>query len=317
MRAIDRLTFVIPVFNEGDNIPSLYNEYKDLWISYDAGVLFVNDGSADNTLEEIQLLNSQDERVGYISLSRNFGKEQSLAAGFSIVPDNHTIMVIDGDGQHTAEATEKLLQAYCSQNEYEIIFGVRDSRAYQSMIDRAFSKAFYKVLNSLSENEVNSRHGDFFVASPKVLYEFKKLKDSKLFWKGIYSWVGFKKADVAIDIADRVSGKSKFNFKAKLSLAFNSILWTSFVPLHLITYLGLTIFMFSALFGVYLVLEFLFKGVTTPGYYTLALIQTMLGGIILLSLGVIARYLALVIDNTSTKSPYIIDSNQVLPSTFK
>jgi len=307
------LTFVIAVFNEQDALPELVRAYGELWEKTGASVLFVNDGSTDTTLLKLRDLASTHAHIGYIDLSRNFGKEQALAAGISAVPAGHNIIVMDGDGQHTPAATQALMDAMAPDTGADIVFGVREARDYQGFADRFMSKAFYKLTNSLLRAPLDARLGDFFMARAEVVDTLKSFAGTKLFWKGIYNYIGFNRLEVPIEIAKRESGASKFSFFKRLALAIDGIVWLSKTPLYIISILGLFISLFSFGFGTYIISKWLITGVAVPGFYTIIVLQAFGVGIIMLSLGVMALYLSVIFDNTSRKPGFILSPRSSLP----
>jgi len=307
------ITFVIAVYNEEDSIPHLMEMYDSLWSKLNANVLFVNDGSNDNTLASLRSYAQKSTKIGYVNLSRNFGKEQAIAAGLSQVPDDQNVVIIDGDGQHTPEAVSKLIEHMEADPALDIVFGVRETREYQGFLDRTFSKGFYSVINLMLSHPLDNRLGDFFLAKSSILPALKMFRDSKLFWKGIYSWVGFNRAVVPVTIEDRREGKSKFSFFKKLALAIDGVVWLTKVPLYAISILGLVIASISFLFALWFVGQWFLTGVSVPGFYTLAVMQAFVAGVMMLSLGVIALYMAVIFENTSSKPGFLLSSENKKP----
>ncbi len=307
------LTFLISVYNEEDALPGLVENFSALWARTGAHVLFVNDGSTDTTLLKLEALARGNPRIGYIDLSRNFGKEQALAAGMSAIPSGQNVIVMDGDGQHTAKAAGALLAAADQSENTDIVFGVRKERLYQGFIDRTLSNAFYKVANSLLRSPLDPRLGDFFFARAHVVDTLKAFAGSKLFWKGVYSYIGYERAEVPIDIAEREAGQSKFSLFRRLGLAIDGIVWLSKTPLHIISFLGLLISALSFGFAAFIVVQWLLTGVAVPGFYTIIVLQSFGVGIIMLSLGIMALYLSVVFENTSQKPGFILSRRSRLP----
>jgi len=303
---MNALTFAIPVFNEADNLDQLTSDFAPLWEEHDAIVVFVNDGSSDGTLAELERLSKEHPRVGYISLSRNFGKEQALAAGLGAVQSGSDVVVMDGDGQHTPEAVRKLIVAAKMQPESDIFFASRQDRRYQGWAERFFSRAFYRLINLAVPVPLDERVGDFFYARSHVVAKLKVFNDKSLFWKGIYHWVGYDRAYVDVVIKNRSAGASKFSFFKKLKLMVDAVVWLTKLPLQLISLLGFTMFFLSFIFLSWMMFQWMVFGVSVPGFYTLAIIQSMTAGIVTFSLGVIALYMAAIFDNTSTKPNFIV-----------
>lgn len=308
-----KLIFVIAVYNEEKSLPGLVEAYEKLWEDTNARVLFVNDGSTDGTLFELESISKKNDHIGYIDLSRNFGKEQALSAGMSMVPAGHDVIVIDGDGQHTPTATQVLINEMQRDMNVDIAFGIRAGRQYQRGLEKLFSKAFYKVINMMLKRPLDDRLGDFFYARAEIVETLKSFGDSKIFWKGVYNYIGYNRLKIPVDIAPRGEGDSKYSFIKRLSLAIDGIVWLSKSPLHLISILGALFSTMSFGFGLYIILKWLLTGISVPGFYTIVVLQTLGVGIIMLSLGVIALYLEVIFENTSRKPSFIISPRQSLP----
>ena len=307
------LTFIIAVYNEEISLPGLVDAFEALWKKTGANVLFVNDGSTDGTLIALETLSQKFPRIGYIDLSRNFGKEQALAAGMSIVPPGHDVIVMDGDGQHTPQATQSLIAAIKADPAADIAFGIRAGRNYQSGFEKLFSKAFYKFTNMLLKRPLDDRLGDFFYARAGIVDTLKSFGDSKIFWKGVYNYIGYSRLEVPVDIAPRRAGKTKYPVFKRLSLAVDGIVWLSKAPLHIISILGVLISFLSFAFGFYIIAKWLLTGVAVPGFYTIIVLQAFGVGIVMLSLGVMALYLEVIFENTSKKPSFILTPRQNLP----
>jgi len=284
-----------------------------MWTELEAYVLFVNDGSKDDTLAVVQDYVKKVPNLGYVNLSRNFGKEQAIAAGLSVVPSNQNVIIMDGDGQHTPEAVSKLIAEMENDKTIDIAFGVRETRKYQGWLDRSLSKVFYKLVNMVLAQPLNDQLGDFFLARSTVLPTLKSFKDSKLFWKGIYSWIGFNRSIVPITIKDRQEGTSKFSFLKKFALAIDGVVSLTKFPLHLISILGVVISVSSFILGLWFIGKWMITGISVPGFYTIIVLQSFIGGIIMLSLGIIALYLAVIFENTSSKPGFLLSPSANLP----
>lgn len=308
-----KTTFLIAAYNEEDALPSMVESFLPFWKESDARVLFVNDGSIDGTLEILRNLSKTHDFIGYLELSRNFGKEQAIAAGLSVLPDDRSLVIMDADGQHSLNDVKRLLEHLKANEHLDIVFGVRQSREYQNPIDRFFSNAFYKLTNSMVSTPLDGRLGDFFVASSNILPALKSFQDSRLFWKGVYSWIGFKRDVLPITIEDRAGGKSKFNLWKRVRLAIDGVIWLTKAPLFIFAMIGLLMAASSFFVAVYFLLQYLFVGIIVPGFYTIAVLQAFVGGMIMLSLGVISLYLSVIFENTSSRPAFIISPRSELP----
>jgi len=308
-----KATYLIAAYNEQDALPSMIESFLTFWKETDARVLFVNDGSTDGTLKLLRNLSSKHDFIGFIELSRNFGKEQAIAAGLSVIPDNRGLIVMDADGQHSLTDVKRLIAHIKTNDDIDIVFGVRENRDYQSRLDRFFSKYFYKLTNSMVSTPLDSRLGDFFVATESILPALKGFKDRRLFWKGIYSWIGFNRDVLPITIEERVGGSSKFNLLRRLRLAVDGVIWLTKAPLFIFAIIGLLMAATSFFFGLFFLVQYLLIGVKVPGFYTIAVLQAFVGGMIMLSLGVISLYLSVIFENTSSRPGFIVSPRSELP----
>lgn len=308
-----KATFLIAAYNEADALPEMVRSFLPYWQETDARIVFVDDGSTDTTLDLLEALAAEHSFIGYVQLSRNFGKEQAIAAGLSQLTDDRALVVMDADGQHSLEDVKRMAAHLNSNADLDIVFGVRDNRDYQGKLDRGLSKLFYKLTNAMISTPLDSRLGDFFIARHTIIPALKGFKDRRLFWKGIYSWIGFKRDVLAITIEDRAGGHSKFNFMRRLRLGVDGIIWLTKAPLYFFAVFGLLMAATSFLVGLYFVIQYLFVGVTVPGFYTIAVLQAFVGGMIMLSLGVISLYLSVIFENTSSRPGYIVSPRSRLP----
>jgi len=308
------LTFIIAVYNEESALQGLVDSYGELWKETKASVLFVNDGSTDGTLILLETLARNYAHIGYIDLSRNFGKEQALAAGMSLVPEGHDVIVMDGDGQHTPTATQALIDAIKTDESADIVFGIRSGRSYQSIFEKLFATTFYKLINTILKRPLDDKLGDFFYARSDVVDTLKTFADSKLFWKGVYNYIGYNRLEIPIEIALRESGRSKYSFFKRVGLAIDGIVWLSKAPLHIISILGLLISFLSFSFGLYIIAKWLITGAAVPGFYTSIVLEVFGVGIIMLSLGILALYLEVIFENTSKKPSFILSPRRRLPN---
>ncbi len=311
------LCFVIPVLNEARALPGLVESLRPVLDERNARVLFVDDGSTDETIHVLRGLRDHDPRIGHIRLSRNFGKEQALSAGLKAVPDGHSVLVMDGDGQHTPEAVRTLLNEADAQPAAQLVFGVRRDRDYQSGLERGLSRLFYRMAAIGARQSMDPRTGDFFYARASAADVLRRFEGAHLVWKGVYGFVGLERRTVEIDIAPRGDGRSRIGMAARLGLAIRAMVWTSKAPLHLISLTGLLISAVAFLTGLYSIGEYFVTGVTAPGFYTLVVTQSLIGGMILLSLGVIAQYLAAILDNTSARPSVIVADETGMPEFHK
>ncbi len=300
-----RVSIIIPCFNEEHNIRPLYSALCQLFESeaqYDWEVLMINDGSQDNTLAEIKYLRSEDRRICYIDLSRNFGKENAMLAGFDHVSGD-CAAIIDADLQHPPLVISKMLRLW--EEGFEDIYARRQTRGKESFLRHHFTKLYYKILQKMADTEVLTNVGDFRLLDRKCIDALKQLRETQRYTKGMYCWVGFKKHEVLFEQGDRVAGESSFNMSRLFGLAMDGITSFTTAPLRIATVLGLVVSLVAFSFMCYVLITTLIWGDPVQGYPTLMTVVLFLGGVQLLSLGIIGEYLGRIFHETKNRPVYI------------
>lgn len=299
------LVFLIPVFNEGMNLDHLVASFSPLWEETSAKVIFVDDGSIDDTLIRLKELREKNPRIHYVELTRNFGKDQAMSAGLQHVPDEANLIVMDGDGQHTPQAVRSLLKAFANAD-HDIVFGLRRDRKYQSRRERMFAKLLFWFLSFEKRISVNERVSDFFVANGRYVNSLRKIGGHRNFWKGNYAYLGYKSGSVEIDIEKRFAGQSKFKFRNQVSLALDGIVNVTKFPLRMIGVLGVVLCLLSLAYICVIFYEWFAYGKSTPGFYTIICVNLFIGGFLAMCIAIMAEYISLIVDQTSNKPPYIV-----------
>ena len=212
------LSFVIPVYNEADNIDHLFDQFATLWSDADNELIFINDGSQDSTLEKLRLKKQSFPNLKIVNLSRNFGKDLALSAGLSLVAQGATTIAMDGDGQHSVEAVNKIIDTLERNADLDIVFGTRVDRAHKGPFTTLATKLLYRLLNMDSSRfKIREDVGDFFVARANATDAFRTYDSQRPFWKGFYGYAGFNRAYIDIDVKPRFGGKTKFGLRNQLS----------------------------------------------------------------------------------------------------
>jgi glycosyltransferase involved in cell wall biosynthesis len=305
------LYIVIPCYNEEEVLPitapQFLAELEELTekgkISPDSRVLFVNDGSKDRTWEIITGLSQQDPRYLGISQSRNRGHQSTILAGMMEAKNHCDITItIDCDGQDDITAMEKMVDAYWDG--CEIVYGVRSSRETDTRFKRATAQGFYKLLGKMGA-EVVYNHADYRLVSARALEEFSKFKEVNLYLRGMFPLVGFKSTCVYYDRHSRVAGKSHYPLKKMLSLAFDGITSLTVKPIRLITGLGAIVALVGFIGVIWAIVEAIL-GQTVAGWASILCVVCFMGGIQLLSLGVIGEYVGKIYMETKARPRYII-----------
>jgi glycosyltransferase involved in cell wall biosynthesis len=300
------LSVVIPCKNEADNLESLFERLQltldPLGIPYE--VICVNDGSQDDTLEKLIAFHRRDPRIKVVNLSRCFGKEIALTAGLDYA-SGRAVVPIDADLQDPPELIPQMLQLW--RQGYQVVYAVRRSRQGESWLKRLTANGFYWVIEQLSQVPIPRNTGDFRLLDRQVVEAIKQLRERTRFMKGIFAWVGYRQVAIFYDRAPRFRGKSQWNYWRLWNLAIEGITSFSSWPLRVWSYLGLGISLAALLYGLFLVVRTLLFGSDVPGYASLAVMILFLGGIQLISLGVIGEYLGRVFEEVKGRPLYLVN----------
>lgn len=306
-----RLCMVIPCYNEEEVLPTtskmflheLHLLVKKGKISDESRIMFVNDGSKDTTWEIIKSLSKEDEHFIGITQSRNRGHQNAVLAGLMEAKDMFDITIsIDCDGQDDITAMEGMVDAY--HDGCEVVYGVRSSRDTDTFFKRTTAQGFYKFLNMMGA-EVVYNHADYRLISARVLEEFANFKEVNLFLRGMIPLVGFKSTSVYYERHERIAGESHYPLSKMLSLAFDGITSLSVKPIRIITWFGLLVSLLSFIGVIWAVISNL-TGHTVTGWSSTLAIMCFLGGVQLVSLGVIGEYIGKIYMEVKHRPRYII-----------
>ncbi len=301
-----KLQIIVPVFNEQEVVDIFYEKMKQILSTCGVQwtILFVDDGSSDGTVSHIEFLRHKDSRVGFISLSRNFGKEYALTAGLDHA-DADAVVVIDVDLQDPPELIPQMLQEW--QKGYDVIYATRRKREGETYLKKATASWFYKVINKMSKISIPKDTGDYRLMDIKAVRAINKLRESNRFMKGIFAWVGYKQKAIYFDRKERFAGETKFNMRKLFSFAMDGITSFSYVPLKFATWIGTAVALFSFLYGIKVILKALIFGGDPQGYPTMMVVILFLGGIQLMALGIIGEYLGRLFEENKQRPLYLID----------
>lgn len=304
------LSIVVPVFNEYQIIDRLVerlvNSANGIGVDYE--IIFVNDGSRDGSLQKLLEACAANPKLRFVSFSRNFGHQMAITAGmdYSI---GDAIVTIDGDLQDPPELIPDLYKAYKEGN--KVVYAKRLKRKGEPWLRLWAIKSFYKALARITSFEMPQNVGDFRLISRDVLVHLQKMKEHDKYIRGQIAWMGYKSAYVTYERDERVAGESKYPFKKLVQLAFNGITGFSDWPLKMATKLGFIVCIASFLLIVYALWSYFFKSEQVPGWASLIVSITFLGGVQLLSLGVIGEYISRINNNVRDRPPYIIDQTNI------
>ena len=301
-----KISILIPCYNEEKSLPLLYSELLKLMDAnqgYEWELMFVNDGSTDGTLTELQRLRQQDSRVNYVDLSRNFGKEAAMLAGFDYVTGD-CMVIIDADMQHPPTLIPEMIKWW--EQGYDDVYAKRKSRGRESWLRKRLSLLFYKILQRSSRFDVLQNVGDFRLLDRKCVNALRKMRESERYTKGMYSWIGFRKKEVEFMQGDRVAGASSWSYGRLFSLAIDGITSFTSVPLRISTVIGFIVSLLAFCYMIFVFVKALIWGDPVQGYPTLVVLILFLGGIQLLSLGIIGEYIGRIYNETKNRPDYIV-----------
>ena len=300
-----KITVLVPCHNEEENLNALYNALTGMMKAnnkYDWQILLIDDGSQDHTLEVMKALRKKDGRVAYVSLSRNFGKEAAMLAGLDYASGDCAI-VMDADLQHPVEVIPQMLSEW--EKGYDDVYARRTDRGKESWLRRKLSMAYYRLLQKLAKIDILPNVGDFRLLDRKCIDALRQLRESERYTKGLYCWIGFRKKEISFKQGDRVAGKSSFNYHKLLNLAIEGITSYTTAPLRISTVMGLIVSAVAFIYMIYVLLKTLLVGEPVHGFPTLIIVILFLGGIQLVSIGIIGEYLGLIFNETKHRAVYL------------
>ncbi len=303
------ISILIPAYNEQEVLGLLFERLGKLAEdnkNYDFEFFFVNDGSRDNTYEIIRDHAEKDVRVGYINLSRNFGKETAMLAGFDHVRGD-AMVIIDADLQDPPELIPQMIE-YWEQG-YDDVFARRRSRAGESWLKKQTSRWYYKILQNSTRIPIQIDTGDFRLLDRRCIEALKQFRESERYTKGMFSWIGYKKKELLYDRDPRAAGETKWNYSKLVNLAIDGITSFTTAPLRITTYIGTLVSLVAFIYIAYLLIRPLFGVPTVPGYASTLAVILFLGGVQLLSLGIIGEYIGRIFNETKQRPLYFVEEH--------
>lgn len=301
------ISVLIPAYNEAAVLEMLFDRLQtlaDTQKAYDFEFFFVNDGSRDATSDIIRSHAEKDHRIAYINLSRNFGKEIAMVAGFDAVRGD-AMVIIDADLQDPPELISKMI-AYWEQG-YDDVFARRRSRAGESWLKKKTSQWYYRILQSSTRIPIQIDTGDFRLLDRRCIEALKQFRESERYTKGIFSWIGYRKKEIIYDRSPRAAGETKWNYRNLINLAIDGITSFTTAPLRISTYIGTIISFVAFIYIIYLVIRPLFGVSTGSGYTSIMAVILFIGGVQLLSLGIIGEYIGRIFNETKRRPLYLIE----------
>ncbi|MEL6928554.1 MAG: glycosyltransferase family 2 protein [Cyanobacteria bacterium J06600_6] len=299
------ISIIIPLYNESASIDQLFARLtpvlQQLQSSYE--IICINDGSQDDTLERLLELNQQNQKIKIVNLSRNFGKEIALTAGIDYAR-GAAVIPIDADLQDPPELIAQLIAKW--REGYDVVYATRRSRQGDSWFKKISAQAFYRTIGRMSYVPIPPNTGDFRLLDRRVVEAIKKLPERTRFMKGLFAWVGYKQTSILFDREPRFSGKTTWNYWKLWNFALDGIISFSFLPLKVWSYIGISISFVSLIYALMLVIRTLVFGVDVPGYASLMVAILFLGGIQLITLGVLGEYLGRVYEEVKGRPLYFV-----------
>ena len=314
MSTIKKVTILIPCFNEEEGLPMLYDALcgtKGICENlkkYDFEILLINDGSRDSTLNIIKTYAEIDKRIKYISLSRNFGKECAMLSGFDYASGD-CMVIMDADLQHPPTLIPEMLK-YWEQG-YEDVYAKRKSRGKESWLRKRLSLTYYNLLQKTSRFDILENVGDFRLLDRKCIDALQTMREKERYTKGMFAWIGFKKKEILFEQGDRLTGKSAWRFRDLLNLGIEGVTSFTTAPLRFSTIEGCIISMIAFSYMCWVLLKALIWGDPVAGYPSMMIVILFLGGIQLLSLGIIGEYLGRIFNEAKGRPVYIIGETNV------
>ena len=301
-----KVTILIPCYNEEQSLPILYQELSSLIDShqaYDWEILFVNDGSKDNTIHLIKQLSHQNHRIAYVDLSRNFGKEAAMLAGFDYATGD-CMIIMDADLQHPPHLIPEMLKYW--EEGFQDVYAKRTTRGKESWLRKNLSLLYYKLLQKTTRVEILPNVGDFRLLDRKCIDTLKQLRESERYTKGMFCWIGFNKKEIEFEQGDRVAGQTSWNYLSLFNLAIEGITSFTIAPLRLSTMIGIIVSLIAFIYMCVIITKTLIWGEDVQGFPTLMVVILFLGGVQLLSLGIIGEYLGRIFHETKNRPVYVV-----------
>lgn len=299
------ISLVVPMHNEEGNLLPFFERASKTLNELGKGweVVFVNDGSSDNTLSEAMALHAKHSEIKIVDLSRNFGKEIALSAGLDFAIGD-VIVEIDADLEHPPETIADMVDKW--REGYQIVFATRKSRAAEAPLKRISARLYYKIFGWLSNIRNHDKLGDFCLLDRCVVDKLRQFPEHNRFMKGLVAWTGFNQGFVSYELGTRTAGETKWNYWRLWNFALEGITSFSSIPLKLWTYIGLVVAALAFFYTGIIVVRTIIFGIDVPGYASLLSVVLFLGGIQLISLGVLGEYIGRIYTEVKGRPLYLV-----------
>ena len=302
-----KISFVIPIYNEEKTINELYKRLDIISkrVKFISEIIFINDGSKDNSLQVLHSLNQKDERICYINFARNFGHQIAVTAGLNYAKGD-IIVVLDGDLQDPPELVLEMIEKW--QKGYEVVYAKRTKRKKEGFLKRIPAFLYYRILKKLADIDIPTDTGDFCLMDRCVVDALNCMPERNRYIRGLRAWVGFKQTSIEFEREPRFAGEVKYTFIKSFSLAINGLVSFSKIPLRISTYMGLLSAFFS-LFMIFWVIYFRLNGSKAfSGYTIIMIVMFFLTSIQMISIGILGEYIGRIYEETKNRPLYTISS---------
>lgn len=302
-----KITIIVPAYNEEESLPYLYERLNNLMNQmnqYEFEILFINDGSKDNTLELIKKYREEDPRYCYVDFSRNFGKETAMIAGLDYATGD-AVIFIDADLQDPPELIPQLIGYW--EEGYDDVYARRRSREGETFLKKFTSKMYYRILQKMTRIEIQQDTGDFRLIDRRCVNALKKLRESQRNTKSMFSWIGYKKKEVLYDRDARVAGKTKWNYMKLIDLAIDGITSFTTSPLKISTWLAIPTFIAFFVYFIYVIVKCIVTGIVMQAFQAIILMVLFFSGVQILLFGIIGEYLGRIFNETKNRPLYLVN----------
>lgn len=302
-----KITILVPAYNEEEALPLLYervskimNDMKD----YEFELLFVNDGSKDNTLNEIKKLREQDKRVSYVDFSRNFGKEIGMIAGLDYATGD-CVIIMDADLQDPPELIPQMVELW--EQGYDDVYAQRKSRKGETWLKKFTSKMYYKVLQSLTRVPIQKDTGDFRLLDRRCVNALKKMRETSRCSKSMFSWIGYNKKAILYDRDPRIAGKTKWNYMKLIDLAIDGITAFTTSPLRISTFLSIPTFLALLIYFIYVIVKCCRLHIAIQAVQATILLILFFAGVQIVLIGIMGEYLGRIFNESKQRPLYLVN----------
>ncbi len=302
-----KITILVPAYNEEESLPFLYERVCKIMndmSNYEFELLFVNDGSKDNTVNKIKELRNNDSRISYVDFSRNFGKEIAMIAGLDYATGD-CVIIMDADLQDPPELIPQMVELW--EQGYDDVYAKRKSRAGETWLKKLTSKMYYKVLQSLTKVEIQKDTGDFRLLDRRCVNALKKMRENGRCSKSMFSWIGYNKKEILYDRDPRIAGKTKWNYKKLIDLAIDGITSFTTSPLRISTYLSIPTFLALIIYFIYVIIKCIVQNVMVQAYQAIILLMLFFAGVQIILMGIMGEYLGRIFNESKNRPLYLVN----------